>query len=490
MLSLSKLTPSVFAATQKNNAAVIAFNIDFAVFKQEASAEYRPLRKSLAPYRRKAAEDGELHFTARRLWALFQQVLPDTSNLYKAYGVRASDIASKIGREFKSRWWVGAFVDYQGVDGGSIWAAATSGERAVAVHLLACMLARMWSAPEATSIWEEIVMTRKEELKALALGPKDSQTIYAASLSKLSLTRQQLADWDASARAWLRAGDDANQFRRTQWMLNVRHLEKRVSVDSNVYTSVINSWCGAMIAVDKLTQGAPHSITDGSILLALSAWHLFPDMLESSNSRHPIPQNDPLFDSGGMLILGFEPAQIAPSPGTLPFNRDVEAFSGGVTWSLPLAYLRYYGNPVQRDSSLNNQESRISIDQLVQVATGCFFHGWQEDNFDIKQAAELLCFLWQHCSNTRTLSTPKEADIDLPSDRSWLGLLAGAAGKYLVSDNSSQETYRKLFYWGREQCPGFLGMTGHPESSIVALQHPQSLLKCDHRPGRTATSSL
>ncbi|KAL9579749.1 MAG: hypothetical protein Q9212_004921 [Teloschistes hypoglaucus] len=319
-------------------------------------------------------------------------------------------------------------------------------------------------------------MTRKEELNALALGRKDPHANCAASLAKLSVTRQQLADWDASARAWLRAGDDANKFRRTQWMLNVRHLEKRVSMDSNVYISVINSWCGAMIAVDKLIQGAPHSITDGAILLALSAWHLFPDMLESSNSRHPVLQNDSLFDSGGMLILGFEPAQITPSPATLPFNRDVEAFSGGVTWALPLAYLRYYGNPVQRDSSLNKQESRISIDQLVQVAMGCFFHGWQEDNFDVKQAAELLCFLWQHCSETRTSSTSTGTHTDLPSDRSWLGLLAGAAGKYLLSDSSSQETYRKLFYWGREQCPGFLGMTGHPESSIVALQHPQTLV--------------
>ncbi|KAL8776210.1 MAG: hypothetical protein Q9203_003417 [Teloschistes exilis] len=231
MVSLGKLTPSVFAATQENNAATIAINFDLAFHKTEVSPEFRPLRNSLAPYRRKAAEDGDLHFTARRLWALFQQIRPDTPNLYRAYGVRASEIANKIAIEPRTRWWAGAFTPYQGIDGGSIWAAATSGDRAVAIHLLTCMLARMWPAPEATSIWEEIVTTRKEELKVL--GRQEPQAFYATSSAKLSITREQLANWDASARAWLQAGDDANKLRRVQWKLNAGRLKKPVDTESN-----------------------------------------------------------------------------------------------------------------------------------------------------------------------------------------------------------------------------------------------------------------
>ncbi|KAL8638340.1 MAG: hypothetical protein Q9228_004506 [Teloschistes exilis] len=438
MVSLGKLTPSVFAATQENNAATIAINFDLAFHKTEVSPEFRPLRNSLAPYRRKAAEDGDLQFTARRLWALFQQIRPDTPNLYRAYGVRASEIANKIAIEPRTRWWAGAFTPYQGIDGGSIWAAATS-----------------------------------EELKVL--GRQEPQAFYATSSAKLSITREQLANWDASARAWLQAGDDANKLRRVQWKLNAGRLEKPVDTESNnVYNSVVSSWCHAMIAVDKLIQGAPHSITDGAILLALSSWHLFPDLLASSNLRQPVSQNDPLFVPGGILILGFEPAQILQSPDTLPFNEDIELFRGGVTWSLPLAYLRFYGEPVRKDSSLNKRESEISIAQLVQIAMGCFFHGWRENSFNAKQAAELIHVLWRHCTGSRTSSTCKGVDINLPSDRSWLGLFADAASKYLLSDSSLQNEYRKLFYWGREHCSEFLGMTGAPESSILALQQPRA----------------
>jgi len=45
-----------------------------------------------------------------------------------------------------------------------MWAAVTSGEEAIGVHLLACMLARMWNGTEATSVWDEIVTKRKLEI--------------------------------------------------------------------------------------------------------------------------------------------------------------------------------------------------------------------------------------------------------------------------------------------------------------------------------------
>jgi hypothetical protein len=51
------------------------------------------------------------------------------------------------------------------MDGTSVWAAATSGKSAIAVHLLACMSARAWSGPQATSIWVEFVEARRQELR-------------------------------------------------------------------------------------------------------------------------------------------------------------------------------------------------------------------------------------------------------------------------------------------------------------------------------------
>lgn len=49
------------------------------------------------------------------------------------------------------------FASHLGADSTSIWAAVTSGPGAIAVHLLACMLARLFTDLEAISVWVELV---------------------------------------------------------------------------------------------------------------------------------------------------------------------------------------------------------------------------------------------------------------------------------------------------------------------------------------------
>jgi hypothetical protein len=109
------------------------------------------------PCRRKQAEIGSSHTTARKLGALFEHILPSTPELFKAYGQRASHIAVFPASSVVGSLNSGPFASHVGVDGTSIWAAATSGKRAIAVHLLACMLARIWKGPEAISVWVELV---------------------------------------------------------------------------------------------------------------------------------------------------------------------------------------------------------------------------------------------------------------------------------------------------------------------------------------------
>lgn len=328
----------------------------------------------MSPYRREVAEDGDIHTTARKLRALFEQVLPPTPSLYSAYGIRASEIASSSLKDSKTADTTGPFAAHQGIDGGSIWAAATSGAGAIAIHLLACMLAKLWSPSEATSIWEEIFMRRKEQLSAF--DGSDPQNVFAAWAARSSLTRQQLANWDASARAWLRAGDSMDRIRQKQLKLIVENIDVPVNSKSNVYDSVISAWTSAMIALNKLIDGMPHSIEDSSVLLALSAWHLYPDMSVLSTSNHFIRQGDPLIDPRGILTLGLQSAQSAVA---LQQHKEGEITSTttgeGITWSLPLAYYRFYGDPVRMEKALNTDGSRVSIAQLLQVSLGCIFHG-------------------------------------------------------------------------------------------------------------------
>jgi hypothetical protein len=93
----------------------------------------------------------------------------------------------------------GPFQAFLGADGASIWAAATSGgfnfgiHAPIAVHLLACMLARAWEAKVATSIWAELVKERQKEIE------DDSCTNATSALGLLAaqqeITREQLAPW-------------------------------------------------------------------------------------------------------------------------------------------------------------------------------------------------------------------------------------------------------------------------------------------------------
>jgi len=172
-------------------------NVDFSIIKFEAPAEYHGLGLSLSPKRRKEAEDGPIHTVARKLALLLCQDLPDTPCLMKAYGLRASEIGENPAVNPRGTSGDGPFQDYIGIDGTSIWASATSGKDAVVLHLLACMLSRIWKR-KAVSIWAELVETRKAALQAkLSEGALGTNEITAASIQ---LSREQLAEWDASAR--------------------------------------------------------------------------------------------------------------------------------------------------------------------------------------------------------------------------------------------------------------------------------------------------
>lgn len=132
--------------------AAANFNIDFSLMKVEAPKEFHGVRDALSKNRRNAAEEGQPHVTARRLGALFEAIVPPIPHLIQAYGNRVSAISSRTTTKSQKFPTSEIFAAHAGPDATSIWAAATSGRGALAVHLLACMLARIWKGPEAISL--------------------------------------------------------------------------------------------------------------------------------------------------------------------------------------------------------------------------------------------------------------------------------------------------------------------------------------------------
>lgn len=219
--------------------------------------------------------------TARKLGALFKDILPPTPNLIRQYGTRASEIAGNRAVNPPASPADGIFADHVGIDGTSIWAAATSGEGAIPVHLLACMLARMFLAPEAISIWYELVENRKSEILACSENePLHVTTLGAAA--KVSLSRDQLAEWDMSARSWLRTADEAKRVQQKQLMLIARNINIPVhSGDKGTYESVIGAWKTALALMERLLHGEPQNVQGGDLLLGVVSWHIYPNLCVS-----------------------------------------------------------------------------------------------------------------------------------------------------------------------------------------------------------------
>jgi len=120
------------------------------------------------------------------------------------------------------------------------------------------------------------------------------------------VTRDQLAKWDASARAWILTADEAYRFSQKQLLLIIDNVGIPVNGEPGFYENVIHTWGTAMCMIEKLVAGSPQSVDIGAPLLGLASWHLYPDMLVLGIGDKEIKQKDPLIHPGGLLTLGLQ----------------------------------------------------------------------------------------------------------------------------------------------------------------------------------------
>ena len=441
-LSFGKAQASAVANTAEATFALANFNFDFSLYKVEAPVEYAGVGTSLSPFRKKEAESGRAHVTARKLGALFESILPETPELIRVYGIRASEISESPAFGLLKSHHYGFFASRVGADATSIWASATSGPSTIRIHLLACMLARIWDGSEATSIWVEIVNERKQQM-IHAVGASHAAAV--SMIAQQEISRAQLAEWDASARAWLRTADAAMKRQQKQLNLIVSNVEAAVNTRPRLYDSVMDAWVNALKTMECLVQGMPQQMTTGEILLGLSAWHIYPDLVVVDAAVTNISQKDALVRQGGILTIGLyssEPRQEA-----------------GVYWSLPLAHLRYYGDAVLTSRSISKDGSRLTLDELMVASLGAVIATWELPTIDdgIRWIIQL--------SNSVSLNIVTEAkdQSDINSiQESWLTRLASVGQIYLDSRDIERQRYVQLISLGK-RCSGiFLGQSPKP----------------------------
>jgi hypothetical protein len=366
---MNKLVATLAQATNEVSFAAANLNLDFSIFKFEAPASYKAFGDKLSLERKDKAEYGTPHITARKLGALFNEALPKTPTLITAYGARVSEIFPLIATGSEDIAIRSLFGQQLGADGTTIWAAATSGDGAVPVHLLACLLARSWGGSQATSIWAQIVAERKKEIaEGFEKGTmKDYPTLAAF---RQEITREQLAEWDASARAWVRAADVVKRKDLESLRLIIHDLNLPVDSGSDLYENVTRVWHSSMATVENLLNGIPQTVYNGATLLGISSWHILPDIISFKPSITEIKHNDPLVRAGGVLTVGLEyiPRDTGHENGSSSVDNDHSPL--GIFWSLSLAHLKFYGPPVQVSHSLGLNATRVNFDQFVLLALG------------------------------------------------------------------------------------------------------------------------
>jgi hypothetical protein len=392
MGSIQRVAASAVHAVAEANFSLLQANVDFALVKYEIPAELLPLGERLSKQRRQVAEKGSFNIFARRLGFLFEEILPSVPALLKAYGTRASEIACEVDAAQNAPRSIvdGIFGPHLGVDSTSIWAAANIGTSALLMHLLACMLARIWSAQEATAIWAEIIDNRRQKIKDNAPENSKASNFFAQHAAIYDVEWSTIQSWDASARAWLQIADSSShKMQQKQIELIANNLSIAIQTQvtphgacvsasggGNLYDSVMLNFCSALSTLNNLVLGKPQRILDGGVLLGLTSWHIYPDLVVLGPKTQDKPQLDSLVADGGIATL------------SIAYQEDPHGNQDGVYWSLPLAQLRYY-RPIQCERS-SLKDSKISFAGLQALILGASL-----DSLDtLSTAAEIIRSLW------------------------------------------------------------------------------------------------
>ena len=296
------------------------------------------------------------------------------------------------------------------------------------------MLARQFDDSKiGTAIWVELVLKRQREIEE-AVKNNHVVSPFTEIAARQEISREELAAFDASARSWLASSDEAKLSCQKRMMLIVQNLKVVINGGPSTYAEVVEAWKQALLGFEDLLAGLPQQVSNGAILAALSAWHLYPDLIVLLTKTENVQFEDPLLPKHRVVTVGLQSA----SP----------AHKNGIQWSLTLSHLRFYGDPVTVDSDGRN--SRVNMKQLHMLAFGSLLRKWKVSSKDTENTAIWFQQLLKTPENTTSKSTVASA---LP----WLVMLANAANAILAAQGEELDTFKLLVDYGRRRGDDFLG---------------------------------
>ena len=336
------------------------------------------------------------------------------------------------------------------------------------MHLLACMIARLFERSQAVSILVRLVEERKKEIHSKCDDGR-AQSFASQMAAQQNIQRSDLESWDTSARAWLFSADEAKKVEQVQLRLIVDNIGLQVSSEVEFYANVLDSWSQAMTTLDKIISGEPHRVSKGSVLVGISAWHIFPDLNVVGAATTAIEFRDPLVAESGKITIGLHSS-----------NPD---HNFGVQWSLALSHLRFYGDPVHVTQYSGFDGSRMTIDELRLVAFGSVLADWGKSGESIYAAADFFIHLGnlvprhqpgttQNVPWAQEYVTNFDGEDPLSLSGRWLRPLVAAAEYLLACSDVLRENAFMFINYGRRRGRSFLGQQDEIPAPLFGLSNP------------------
>ena len=154
-----------------------------------------------------------------------------------------------------------------------------------------------------------------------------------------------------------------------------------------------------------------------------------------------IKQADPLISPGGIITIGLQ--------------GKTEELDNGVFWSLPLAHMYYYGDPVLATGHTGIRESKVTFDEFVFVVLGSILTGWSLSNITPEAVLQVIPTLAEAMKVRNNSQAVKCTQ--------WLTLLASAVAQMGTLGGTILQQVTRLVSFGQRRCFNFLShISFHP----------------------------
>ena len=190
-----------------------------------------------------------------------------------------------------------------------------------------------------------------------------------------------------------------------------------------------------MQTMESIISGVSQKIQSPEVVLGLSSWHLYPDMYVASNKEDFIKQNDNLVPGHATITFGLQ--------------KHISALHEGISWSLPLSRLRYYGKAVIRERTIATSKVRMSFNNFVDIALGAAMADWWLNTHNVERSLRFISALSAMTRNAGLLD-----------NIGWLKLLEFKAEEYGSSRDFEKREIERRIHLGHRRYGRAFGQEG------------------------------